>query len=243
MTDLLLLAGTAEARALAQLLAPDFDVTVSLAGVTRDPALSAGAARRGGFGGAAGLADWLRISGARAVVDATHPFARQMPWNVSSACDSLALPRLRLVRPAWPNDPSWVIAEDLASAAAVLPSGARVLLTTGRGELTSFVSRTDVSFVLRTIEPVHGLPRHIVPLTARPPFRIAEEAYLLESLNATHLVTKNAGGTGRAKLDAAAELGLTVIMVSRPPIPPGPRATAVAEARDWVRQTLTRCRP
>ncbi len=54
----------------------------------------------------------------------------------------------------------------------------------------------------------------------------------------THLVSKNAGGTARAKLDAAAEFGLPVIMVARPPQPPGPIAANLDEAVAWVHATV-----
>ena len=55
----LVLGGTAEARALAERLHPDVDIISSLAGRVPDPALPAGLVRIGGFGGVEGLRDWL----------------------------------------------------------------------------------------------------------------------------------------------------------------------------------------
>ena len=51
------------------------------------------------------------------------------------------------------------------------------------------------------------------------------------------LVTKNSGGPmTAAKLQAAGELGAQVVVVERPPLPPGSTAVAtVAEALTWVR--------
>ncbi len=230
--DILLLAGTAEARALAgRLAARGVDAVASLAGATRAPADYGVAVRSGGFGGAEGLAAWLRAERVRALVDATHPFAARMPWNAVAACAAAGVPRLRLLRPAWPVRPGWRVVGSLDEAAAALPAGARVLLTTGR-EVAPFAGRTDCRFWLRSIEPV-AVPAHVTPLLARPPFRVDEEAAMIRRLRATHLVSKNAGG-GAAKLDAAAALGIEVVMVARPAPPPGPLAATVERALDWV---------
>ena len=71
----LLLGGTAEARALAETLAGDVDLVSSLAGRVPDPKLPVGEVRIGGFGGVEGMRQWLPDSGVHAVVDATHPYA------------------------------------------------------------------------------------------------------------------------------------------------------------------------
>jgi len=76
----LILGGTAEARALATELAtrPGYAVTSSLAGRLAEPARPAGETRIGGFGGVAGLVGWLRENGTDVLVDATHPFAARI---------------------------------------------------------------------------------------------------------------------------------------------------------------------
>ena len=73
----LILGGTTEASALAELLAgdPRFEATLSLAGRTATPKPQPIATRIGGFGGADGLADFLREQKIEAVIDATHPYA------------------------------------------------------------------------------------------------------------------------------------------------------------------------
>ncbi|HME66227.1 MAG TPA: precorrin-6A/cobalt-precorrin-6A reductase, partial [Streptosporangiaceae bacterium] len=73
---ILILGGTGEARELAaELVAAGVDVLSSLAGRVRQPRLPDGPVRVGGFGGAAGLAAFLRAERITAVIDATHPFA------------------------------------------------------------------------------------------------------------------------------------------------------------------------
>jgi precorrin-6A/cobalt-precorrin-6A reductase len=141
---------------------------------------------------------------------------------------------VRLLRPPWPDRPDWVRVPDSAAAAAALPPGARVLLTSGRKDIAPFAARTDTAFLLRTIEEVPGLPPHIRPLLARPPFTLAEEEETMRTRGITHLVTKNAGGAGTAKLDAAERLGVTTIVIDRLKPPPG-SATTIEAAMEWLR--------
>ena len=229
----LLLAGTAEARALASALAgmPGVEATASLAGATRAPAAYAVPVRSGGFGGAEGLAAWLREHRTAAVIDATHPFAARIATNAVRACAAAGVPRLKLLRPEWPARAGWRLVGSLAGAAEALPAGARVLLTSGR-DWSPFASRTDCRFWLRSIEPV-DLPRHIEPIIARPPFAPADELALMRRIGATHLVAKNAGGDP-ARLDAADALGMAVVMVARPAPPAGPVVARPEEALAWL---------
>jgi precorrin-6A/cobalt-precorrin-6A reductase len=237
---ILLLAGTAEARALAERLGgiPGLKVTASLAGVTSTPTPIAAETRRGGFGGAAGLAGYLAAHHVTAVIDATHPFAAQMATNAALACTATATPHLRLIRPAWEATPNWHSFPDLAATAAALPARSNALLTTGRKEIAPFAARTDLSCLLRSIEPAANLPPHITQLTAHPPFTLEAELALMRGRAITHLVSKNAGGPGRAKLDAAVQLAIPILMVERPAPPPGPTAETVEAAVAWIRQTV-----
>ena len=235
---ILLLAGTAEARALAQRLSetPGLAVTASLAGVTADPAPICVETRRGGFGGSAGLAEYLTSNRVTAVIDATHPFAARMAANAATACAATATPRLRLIRPAWDPVGDWRGFPDLAAATAALPPRARVLVTTGRKETAPLVERGDLACLLRSIEPVPGLPPHMAQVTARPPFSLDDEVALMRRHRITHLVSKNSGGPGRAKLDAAAQLGIPLLMIERPAPPPGPVAGSVEAAVAWLHE-------
>ena len=237
---ILLLAGTAEARALAERLGdvPGLKVTASLAGVTSEPAPIAAETRRGGFGGAAGLAEYHRANAIAAVIDATHPFAAQMATNAALACTATATPRLRLIRPPWQPVGDWRDFPDLAAAAAALPAHAHALITSGRKETAPFAARADLTCLLRVIAPVEDLPPHIAQLTARPPFALDDELALMRAHAITHLVSKNAGGAGRAKLDAAARLALPILMVERPAPPPGPTAETVEAAVAWALDTV-----
>jgi precorrin-6A/cobalt-precorrin-6A reductase len=221
---ILILGGTQDARALASLLvAEGFSTVTSLAGVTEEPLLPEGDVRRGGFGGAEGLADYLRREDVAAVADATHPFAARISAHADQACRAAGLPLLRLERPAWQPTAAdrWITAGSVAEAALLLPEGARVLLTIGRKEIQPFLAREDVSGIARMIEPPAAeLPPRWRLLLARPPFTAASELRLMREHAITCLVTKNAGGSAtEAKLQAARELGIPVIMVQRPAKP------------------------
>ena len=233
---ILILGGTRDAReAAAALTARGFAVVTSLAGVTEQPLLPAGELRVGGFGGVDGMSKYLVADAISVVVDATHPFAIRISQNAHDACLRTGVPLLRLERPAWqlaPED-AWTIVSSPEEAAMALPSGARVLLTTGRKDLAHFFNRADISGIARMIEapPLDPPPSWRV-LRERPPFSVAGEASLLAANGITHLVSKNAGGSAtEAKLTAARDAGIPVILIARPPKPQVP---AVAEVSDLV---------
>ncbi|MCW2559870.1 MAG: cobK [Mycobacterium sp.] len=239
MVRLLLLGGTAEARALASRLHPDVAVISSLAGRVPDPALPIGEVRIGGFGGVDGLRRWLAESGVDGVVDATHPFAATITANATTACHALDLPHLVLARPAWPNGTAIVVGSDVEAAEVVAGKGySRVFLTTGRTGVGAFAG-VDAWFLIRAVTPPDGdaLPLRHHLLLSRGPYRHDDELELLRVHRIDALVTKNSGGDmTRAKIDAADDLGVPVVMVDRPPLPDDVRAVpTLAEAEAWVR--------
>lgn len=222
--SILILGGTREARELASALVadPGYDVTTSLAGRTEAPERPAGTLRLGGFGGVDGLADYLRQSRTRAVIDATHPFAETISANAAGACRDAGIPSMRLTRPAWEAQPGdrWVEVDSVAEAAARIPElGARVFLTVGRQELAPFAECHGAWFLVRLIDPPTKAPPladHEVVLD-RGPFRAEDETALMRDRGIEVLVSKNSGGGSTyAKIVAARELGLPVVMVRRP---------------------------
>ncbi len=232
---ILILAGTGEARELANALhAKGVDVVTSFAGVTKDPLLPAGEIHVGGFGGTSGLLDFLASSQITSVIDATHPFAAQMSRQAHEACQHLQLSLMRLERSAWsPQDgDNWHQVQSAQEAAELLPGGARVFLTTGHKWLDVFLNRADLSGVVRTIEPPRtALPPHWTLLLDRPPHRLEDEMQLLTKEKITHLVSKNAGGAATAaKLEAARRTGCAVVMIARPSKPQCITVATVDEA-------------
>jgi precorrin-6A/cobalt-precorrin-6A reductase len=231
----LVLGGTTEGREVASALTARDDVRpiTSLAGRLSHPGAVAGEIRTGGFGGAEVLARWIAEHEVRAVVDATHPFAAGISANAARACTAADVPLVALRRPGWTPGPAddWRAAADLADAAAqVAGLGRRALLAIGRQEVAAFAGVDDVWFLLRAIDPPDPpLPPHHELLLARGPFALDDERALLRKHAIDVVVTKDSGGDAtRAKLDAARELGLPVLMVRRPAAPEGPGVTTVA---------------
>lgn len=224
----LILGGTTEARELAAALTarPGLRVTTSLAGRVSRPGTVTGEVRIGGFGGAEGLANWLREERVDALVDATHPFAAAITANAARAAAATGVPAVVLRRPGWRPGPEdrWHSVPSLDAAADLLPGlGRRVFLTTGRLGLAAFARLTDLHFVVRSVEPPEPpLPPRTEVLLARGPFTVADERALLESHCVDVLVTKDSGGAATAaKLTAARELALPVVVVRRPELPSG----------------------
>ena len=243
----LVLGGSTEASELARRLAPldSYAVTVSYAGRTRERVSTPGDVRIGGFGGAAGLAQYLRTERIDAVLDATHPFAAHMPHHAAEACRTTDVARLRVWRPPWEarDGDDWHEVTDLDAAARALEQlGARrAFLTTGRQELAPFAHLRDTWFLVRAIEaPDALLFEHAELVLARGPFDEAGELALMTDHRVDVLVTKNSGGAAAApKLAAARTLGLPVVMVARPAQPVGPHVATVDQALAWLTASVT----
>lgn len=222
----LVLGGTTEARRLAAELAArrGVRVTTSLAGRVSRPGALDGDVRVGGFGGADGLARWLREHRVDAVVDATHPFAAAITANAACAAAATGIPAVVLRRPGWTPGPDdrWHWVGSLPEAAALLPSlGRRVFLTTGRLGLAAFAHLSELHFLVRTVEPPEPpMPQDMEVLLTRGPFTPDDEQALLRAHRVDVLVTKDSGGEATAaKLTAARDLALPVVVVRRPPLP------------------------
>lgn len=240
--QLLILGGTGEARALADALAdrPALEVTTSLAGRTVAPRRPQGKIRVGGFGGAAGLADYIVAAGIDMVVDATHPYAAAISIHAIDACRIAAKPLLRFGRPPWQPQKGdrWIIIDSLAAAAKVAPEiGQRAFLTIGVKELAAFAQADKIWFLVRLVDQ----PREVIPLRdfelvlGRGPFELSDERELMRHHRIDLVIAKNSGGEATyAKIAAARELGLPVLLLRRPPLPPAETAGSMAAALAWI---------
>ena len=224
----LILGGTTEASALARLLADraDIQAVLSLAGRTEAPVPPPIAHRIGGFGGVEGLIEYLRSERISGVIDATHPFALQMSHHVAHACERLHIPRLVFTRPAWvPGDGDhWQFVDGVEAAVDALGlTPKRIFLTVGRLSLSAFRRADHHFYLVRSIDKpdTTEMPRHVNLILARGPFRGDDEIQLMRDERIDILVTKNSGGVQTdAKLHAARELRIPVIMIQRPALPP-----------------------
>lgn len=239
----LILAGTTEASDLARRLSgdPRFAVTLSLAGRTRNPVTEAVVAVRvGGFGGAEGLALWLRDAGIGAVIDATHPFAARISANAHAAARETGLPLCTILRPPWSAGPGdrWLSVASLEAAADALGAKPRrVFLGVGRQGVDAFRRAPQHAYVVRSIEPPDpaALPSDVTLVQARGPFTLSDEIALFSAHRIETVVAKNAGGAAtHAKIEAARRLELPVVMIQRPQKPAGHVVADAAAALDWL---------
>jgi precorrin-6A/cobalt-precorrin-6A reductase len=224
---ILILGGTTEARELAERLAdrPEFDTTISLAGRTEAPKPLPVPTRTGGFGGAAGLADYLIHERIDLLVDATHPFAEQISANAAEAAKIAGVPVFALCRPGWVRQAGdrWISVGSIAAAVIALGEAPRrVFVSIGRQEAHQFSAAPQHSYLVRSVDPVD--PPLAVPdcsyILATGPFTVERELDLFRYNRIDTVVTKNSGGSATyAKIEAARSLGIAVIVIDRQPAP------------------------
>ena len=247
MTRMLILGGTTEARHLAERLAgrADLDVTLSLAGRTVAPALQPVPVRRGGFGGAAGLADYLHREQIDVLIDATHPYASGISANACAAARTSNVQFMALRRPPWVAvaGDHWTEVGDVHAAVRALgPAPRCVLVTLGRNELAPLAEASLHRYLIRSVDLVDPpLPLlHATYVTGRGPFAEADEHALMRAHGVEVVIAKNSGGSATyGKIAAARALGIEVIMLRRPPLPEAPSAETVEHVLAWLDHALT----
>lgn len=241
MTRVLLLGGTTEASQLARALAgAGVDAVFSYAGRTESPVSQPLPTRIGGFGGVEGLVEYLGRERITHIVDATHPFAAGMSRNAIAAALQTGTPLCGLERPGWSAGPGddWHHVADIDAAVDALPMRpARVFLAIGKQNLRPFAAKPHHHYLLRLVDP----PEDVLPLPdacaviARGPFTAEGDLALLRQHGITHVVAKNAGGSGaEAKLKAARILGIPVILIDRPVLPARTLFASTEAVMDWL---------
>jgi precorrin-6A/cobalt-precorrin-6A reductase len=248
MRRLLLLAGTEEAALFARATASEFggglELVAALAGGGERPVPRADLVRIGGFGGAAGMARYLREERVDLLVDASDPFAARLSAEAREACACAEVPRLQLYPRPWRPTPldRWIVVEEVAAAArAVRHVGRRAFLSVGSAALDGFAGLHEVNFLVRLAAPPRRrLPLRFYELAIGPgPFSPAAERHLLE-LHAIDVVVARAtgGAAAAAPLVAAREASLPVVMLRRPAAEPGEVAESVEDALSWLAARL-----
>ncbi len=215
-------------------------VTLSLAGRTAAPAQQLVPVRIGGFGGAEGLADYLCDEKIDALIDATHPYAAKISANAAIAAPRAGIPLVALRRPAWTPvaGDHWTDVDHMADAVRALGvAPRRAFLALGRKEIAPFEAAPQHRYLVRSVDPVVpplNVP-HAIYITGRGPFAEAGERTLLEQHGIEVIVAKNSGGAAtHGKIAAARALGLSVIMLRRPPLPEAMAVETVDEALGWL---------
>lgn len=223
VNDILILGGTKMARLLAENLGQKHNVTYSIAGSTKAAKLPKYCKQiTGGFGGAKGLADYIRKNHIKLCIDATHPFAQNISQNAITACNETNIEVIEYARKIWDVETAYEFTKE-ADLIAALPLDAKILLTIGSQNIVPFLSITQQTWA-RMIEPPkldkHTLPKDFEILLSRPPYHLNDEMALMKKHGITHLICKNSGGEKLAnKLIAAQNLSINILMLTRPQSP------------------------
>lgn len=217
MKRILLLGGVTEALAIARTLGPQH--IYSLAGIGRVPTDLACQVRVGGYGGAEGLAQFVRAEHISLILDATHPYAAQISANAAQAAQRCNIPCWALRRPAWQPQPAddWREVRDWAGLIEALQPFQRPLFTLGREPLQHLDEIPAGQFwTLRALDTYPGNERCEV-IGARGPFLLADERALFERRQIDVLISKNSGSSAtEPKLEVARERGVPVLILQRP---------------------------
>lgn len=184
----------------------------------------------------------LTHKGARLLLDATHPYASGMSEQLIGLSRELGIPYLRYERPSeyQPQDGELCASmEQAAERAAAL--GQRIFLATGSKDLATFMQTPCAGdrqwFVRQTAEPelieralALGIPRERI-CAMQGPFSAEFNTALWRDWNIDCVVTKDSGGAGGylAKVRAARELGIPLLVVARPQLEYPALVTDVAD--------------
>lgn len=227
---LLILGGTTEGKALAQSLSQSavvgLEIIYSVAGLVRQPELLCEVIS-GGFSPRGGLQQYLQQNAVDAVFDCTHPYAVQMSTTAVAAARANNIPCWRIERPKWEpqQGDDWRCYSSWSALLESTKDFNSVLLTCGQltqQQMHLLTTQRPVQRqVLRTaIAPSVELPESMQWLKAIGPFSLDNERALMQQYQIDCLVSKNSGGEATAaKLVAARQLGIPVMLLERPPLP------------------------
>jgi len=233
-----LLSGTGEGPPLAKaLLERGWRVrvwVVSESAVRSYPAAPALELAVGPIGGLKAVAEALaraEAAGERPtwVVDATHPFARRISADLAAACHQRGQPLLRLLRPLLPCGGATLL-EDLPALSGVPLAGRSLLLAIGARHLATAVAHSPGSRHHARILPsssalaltmAAGLAADRVACLHPSPGGLIERALCRRWGIEVVLCRRSGGVTEQLWHTLSAEGGLSLLLLERPPEPPG----------------------
>ncbi len=226
----LLLGGTFEAKDIARnFMAKKVKFVYSIAGIVRTPDLDCKIIT-GGFSqyspdsnSQEGLEKYISDNAITAIVDATHPFAAYMSDTAAMVAKKQHLPIWRYYRPAWQIGGNWQEVSHKEDILQLITYSKRPFFTIGQQSYSLLKGkRPGQHWIIRSAlkyTPGDGLEeeKDVTHISAIGPFKYDQEYQLLKQTRADILICKNSGGNAaRAKLDAARELGIPVILLKRP---------------------------
>ena len=260
----LLLGGTSDARKVVTALeqscllqtsnrpAGKIQLIYSVAGLVRVPELACEVIS-GGFTQFGGLARYIDKNNIDAMLDVTHPFAAKMSNTAVQVAGEIGIPCWRFHRPAWQAEAgdNWQSFQDWPELIPELQGKRSVLITAGQLEqkiMDQLVQQARdqqpaQKLILRTAAaPRTELPDDLEWIKAIGPFNQADELALLQQYQVDLLISKNSGGAAtEAKLTAARQLGIAVLMLERPEFARADQQfSTLSECVDWLTNAVER---
>ena len=184
---------------------------------------------------------WIQQIHPDHVIDTTHPYAKVVTENIARACQVTGTPYLRIVRECKSShvrengfegtllDSEIFYAENSAHAAELLShTTGNIFLTCGSKEIEAFtVLEGYRDRVFARVLPMPDVIEKCQSLGFRSanisymqgPFSKNLNLAMMQACNARYMVTKDSGETGgfQEKMAAAWELGVTPVVIGRPP--------------------------
>lgn len=254
--SLLILGGTGDAKMLVNALCESHivtpDIIYSVAGIVRIPQLPCKVIS-GGFrqystyptsnrvlsptGGNTskhnGLENYIRDNKITAILDATHPYAKNMSESAAFAARQCAIPYWRYLRLPWEEqaEDNWTIFKNWDALIPHLANKSSVFFSSGQvsteifDKIDQLLDGKEQTHLLRTaVKPKAILAENVHWIKSIGPFNLDREISLLKKHKVDVIVTKNSGGEATsAKLQAARSLQIPVLMLDRPNLPAADR--------------------
>lgn len=232
---ILVLAGTSDARALAiEIKQAGFSLLATV--VTENAAIelrNADIPVQVGRLPASDMASLLVEKGIRVIVDASHPFAEEASKNAMNAAEQAKVPYIRYERESQNfqyEKLTMVQSYEEAAEIAAQKKGV-ILLTTGSKTLQIFTKQLlnvpGVRLLARMLPRLDnlekceslGFPQKNI-IAIQGPFTKEFDLALYKQFGVTLMITKESGqiGSVNEKVEAAKELGIDMILISRPTI-------------------------
>lgn len=171
---------------------------------------------------------WIQNHKIDVVVDATHPFAREVTSNIKEACMRQQTEYIRCLRSASCFGENAVYVDSVEQAADYLKgTSGKILITTGSKDLKKYTAipgyqERCYARVLSTKAAVEksislGFEgTHLIAMQG--PFSVEMNIALLRHMDAAYLVTKESGRAGgfEEKIKAAEETQTVPVVIRRP---------------------------
>ncbi|HFC92521.1 MAG TPA: precorrin-6A/cobalt-precorrin-6A reductase [Leucothrix mucor] len=221
---LLILGGTSDALKLCKLALAQYEVIYSIKGQVRQPQLNC-KIHSGGFGGVAGMVNFLQQQHIHCLLDATHPYAVNISNHAKLAATHCSLPCFHYIRPAWQQQENdhWIFFDTLAQLTALLnrneDSRARLFFTIGQLTPEFIAQKNPQHYYIVRSAITSNIKRtsRIKWIKKIGPFALEDERTLFERYQINALISKNSGGKSvEAKIQTAREKRLPVYLLKRP---------------------------